>query len=388
MDGSGEWLTPFVVGAYGHSRADSLVRGVGEAVERFSLIGDGSTPTQVGTFDELAAEGALEFTAPGLGSPAARTAKLRWSPARWSDGEPCWVPTSLIDYPDDDACDDWFDSGPSGAASGLGVAAATRSALLEIIERDAFLVAWDCGIGLPLVDPRAVAAAAPRDGRERAAQRGLRTILAMCEALGLTVTVATIPTGVTGVVCATAVLVDPRGDGWGSVCVGCDADDALPVAVLGAVQESLQLRSVSRSMVDRTDDRVPGPADVRGENDRLRRLASPVGARDILDWASRFTPAPLPATGPVTLADLVAEVGADGCRLVHVDLTSRLPAPIATQGWATVKLIPVGYQHLRMDETFAWSWNGERRARVVARARSLGLDVARPDGAGPPHPLP
>ena len=102
----------------------------------------------------LAGGGALlDFAA--LGSPAASIDELRWYPGRrLSSGEQVCVPAALVDDPVDPADNPgWFDSGPSGAAAGPDLEQATARALLEIIERDAIMVAWERDLRLPLLDP-------------------------------------------------------------------------------------------------------------------------------------------------------------------------------------------------------------------------------------------
>ena len=65
------------------------------------------------------------------------------------------MPAALVDDPADPTDDQngWFDSGPSGAAAGPDLEQAIARALLEIIERDAFMVAWERELRLPLIDP-------------------------------------------------------------------------------------------------------------------------------------------------------------------------------------------------------------------------------------------
>ena len=59
-------------------------------------------------------------------------------------------------------------------------------------------------------------------------------------------------------------------------------------------------------------------------------------------------------------------------------------------GWAAVKVIPVGYQHLRIDERMPHSWNVPRLASATERT---GVPARAPwpratDEPHRPHPLP
>ncbi|MBM7092857.1 YcaO-like family protein, partial [Streptomyces sp. S12] len=67
----------------------------------------------------------------------------------------------LVDWPAT-APGSLFDPGPSGAASGGSAGMALRSALVEIVERDAFTTAWGRRLRLPCwTDPFAAAAGTP-----------------------------------------------------------------------------------------------------------------------------------------------------------------------------------------------------------------------------------
>ena len=72
-----------------------------------------------------------------------------------------------------------------------------------------------------------------------------------------------------------------------------------------------------------------------------------------------------------------------------VELTGRLPEPLRAMGWAAVKVIPVGYQHLRIDERMPHSWNAPRLASAPERTGVPARAVwPRAAGEHRPHPLP
>jgi len=86
----------------------------------------------------------------------------------------------------------------------------------------------------------------------------------------------------------------------------------------------------------------------------------------------------------------VDAIVADGGDPIVVDLTARLPEPLRVMGWAAVKVIPVGYQHLRIDERMPHSWNVPRLASATDRT---GVPARAPwpratDEPHRPHPLP
>ena len=381
----GAALSPFVVGAYGHSRGDSVVRGFGEAIERAALVPHPDRDHLIHARDGMSR---LDTARPdvALSSTDAARAPVRWFRGRsLVDPDEVAVPAPLVDYPGVGIGIEHFDPSPSGTAAGIGIEAATRTAVLEVVERDAFLVAWDVGAPLRRIDFDDLPE--PTSGRVSTSAVVLRRLVSTIAALGGTLVLAEIPTGVEGVLCAVAFLEDRDPDGHSRVAVGCNAHADPWTAVRGAVQESLQLRSLQVDLC--TSRREVAAEDVRDDQSRLERLGSRAGAADVLAWMRGFRSARRRQYADVGTADLIAALVEDGGRPVAVDLTPRLPEPLQALGWAVVKVIPVGYQALRLDERHPWSWNVPRRRQVVDRwATTEGVDVVRPEGGGPPHPLP
>ncbi|MEU6481277.1 YcaO-like family protein [Streptomyces sp. NPDC047017] len=375
-DGTGKLLSPRVVGAYGHSRQDALVRGVGEAVERYALFPQGTEPpgTVRGRASELTGR-RLDFARHALGDPRAADTVLTWYPARrLRDGATVLVPAPLVDHPAADA-HGLFDPGPSGAASGHGYDRALRSALLETVERDAFVVAWERQLRLRPLDT----AEARGDGRLR------RLWDTACRA-GLVPLLADLPTAVTGVACTVGVVLDAEGS---LATVGCNAVDDVRWSMLGALQEALQVRS---AIVNGRQEQGYGaaPAAVLDDDDRLRHVASAENFARVGAWTEGFAaPRPPRPTHPVSTDGIVRDLIAQGGDPLAVDLTHRLPAGLREMGWAAVKVVPAGLQPLRMNETLGFTRHPRRLATAEART---GLVAARPGTAGrpptAPHPLP
>lgn len=449
-------LSRRVVGAYGGSRADCLPRAVGEAVERFALLppgpGAAGPASRWGTAAELpAGDRVLDAAAPGvaLGHPAARTARLRWYRGqRLAGGEAVWVPAALVDDPADPAngpagC---FDPGPSGAAAGPDRDRAVTGALLEVVERDAFMVAWARQLRLARLPPGWPGAPGVTPGAARGPARRLADLRARIGATGARLVLAVLPTGIGAVRAVVAVVLDA--DAAGPVAaVGVKAALDAPAAAVGAVHEALQIRSAllggRAALARRPEVAVPAT-----DEDRLRWLAGPAGPGAVRDWVDGFRdpdgsgpaagasgpaadaaaadrvqvplidrasvppvdssvdssvvrtadasrdraarPDPAPGTGRDG-PDLVAAMVADGGDPILVDLTPRLPGSLQSMGWSAVKVIPVGYQHLRIDERCTHSWNGPRLASATARTGVPAGTAWPPPGgptAVPPHPLP
>nr|WP_238420840.1 YcaO-like family protein [Streptomyces taklimakanensis] len=385
----GEALTPRVVGAYGHSRTDTLARGVGEAVERYALFPEGGAPPGAvrGTLRELGSR-ALPFHRPdvALGDPDAVDEPLTWYPARRlrDDGE-VLVPAPLVDYPDHSAEAGAFDPSPSGAASGQGAEMALRSALLETVERDAFTVAWERRLRLPRVRVDLDAAGDVPGGKENARRRSLRALWRKAEQAGLVPLVADLPTGLPGITCSVGVVLDEKRPAP-LATVGCNATDDPWWSMLGALQEALQIRSV---VVNSWDDRERGraPAVIANDDDRLRYVASEDGHRCVSEWVEGFTGTrePRPRV-QVPTEEIVRYLVEDGADPVAVDLTHRLPAPLREMGWAAMKVITVGYQPLRLVEDHPFTWNAHRLRTAQARTGCPAGPASRCPSR--PHPLP
>ncbi|MEV0393946.1 YcaO-like family protein [Polymorphospora rubra] len=371
------------VGAGAYSRSDSVLRGAGEAVERAAL--HPARGTLEGTVRGRRADlgpAALAYDRPdlALGAPGTADHELTWYPARrLRDGAPLLVPAGLVDWPcaDDEA--PTFDPGPSGAASGAGYDMALRNALLEMIERDAVMVAWERGLHLPRIAP-------PESGTGPTG-RAVAALLSTAAAAGLRVVLARVPTAFPDLCCGVAVVVDEWGGGR-AAAVGCKVSEDPARSVLGALQEGLQVRGLLRNT--RGDGPPPDvPARIHDENDRVAFMLATEGTDSIVGWTADFTPPTPLSAGRArrpTVDDLVAGLVADGADPLVVDLTARLPARIRAMGWAAVKVVPAGYQHLRMDEEKDWSWNRPRLA--TAEARTGLVATFAPGQRRRPHPLP
>ena len=152
-------------GGIDYTPAGALAAAIGEAAERYAaayipashmiaataaeLGGTAVDPASFALFDDA------QYEQPGFHfrrfTPHTR---VRWSPAfRLPGGEPAYVPTQLVHL-----LADSHDDTPVGYATSSGMACgatleeAILSGLLELVERDAFLLAWYDRLSLPLVD--------------------------------------------------------------------------------------------------------------------------------------------------------------------------------------------------------------------------------------------
>ncbi len=378
-------LSARMVGAHGHSRADALIRGAGEAIERYALHPLPGLRSMRGRAADLDLP-ALDAHAPhvALSAPAAEAAELTWIPGRrLRNAEVIMVPAPLVDWPSLEPEASLFDPGPSGAAAGSSPEMALRAALLEVVERDAVISAWERGLCLPLFpDPNHIVAVGPEAQKARSA---LLDLWRLALAGGITPSLARVPTAVPGLWCVIGSLIDP--DGPEAVAtVGLKASDQPWSALLGAFQEAWQVRTALE--LSRIQGGPTNPVTtIVTEHERIQYMLTAQGYRSVRDFVAGFVPGgEPPAAVPVGNEDILRAILGDGGDPVLVDLTPRLPAALRAMGWCAVKVLPVGYQHLRMSERHQWSWNRPRLASAVGRTGCS----ARYPGSSPdrPHPLP
>jgi ribosomal protein S12 methylthiotransferase accessory factor len=378
---------PFaLVGAYGFVRAEALVRGAGEAVERAALR---PTEAQLRAGSLLAGDapgltGWITTSPAGLTTPTAFGEPMTWYPGRrLDDDRPVLVPAPLVDWwggaePAGIAPPRFFDPSPSGAASGASPEQAARSALLEIIERDAVLTAWAVRLAAVRVDPQAVLDAAPPSVHRSA----LRNLLAAAQHTGVRPVFGRLPTGVPGVECVVCAIAE-HGTDRSFGAVGAKASEDLVRNLLGSLQESLQIRALLTTL----QQDLPRPAAatvVANDVDRAWLWTTPRAVEALEAWTERFRDRPWHPheVRPLSLGEIVAAVRADGGEPVVVQLTGRLPPAIVSAGWSAVKVVCPGYQALRMDERLDFTWCSDRVAATAART---GLGAGVPDDI--PHPL-
>jgi len=368
---------PCVTGAAAPTRSEAMLRAIGESVERIALHGAPGVLATAAELGEAAFTGVGEDLSLSSLAPAAPT---RWYPARHlRTGRDVLVPSGLVDYPgprDDPA----FDPGPSGAASGFGADEALRSALLETVERDAVLVSWARQLQL-----RAIVL----DGADEAggddSWRDAEQLLGLGVSAGLSPVVAEVPTSVPGVHCVVGGFRADTPVGP-AICVGAKAADRLATAVRGALSESLQLlQHLAATRVARADG-VP-PTVITGDEDRLSFIASGRGVDALEHWFADPAPPAVSAAGGLTCDDLLGRTMADGLDPVVLDLTERLPRAARDMGWSVVKVVPAGYQPLRVDERCAFGWH---LGRLRSAPRRTGAQARRDteQRGWAPHPLP
>jgi bacteriocin biosynthesis cyclodehydratase domain-containing protein len=303
---------------------------------------------------------------------------LDWVPARsLVSGAEVWVPHQAVtlhgtQWPRHDLL---FAPTSSGFAAGPNVAFAAERALLEVIERDAFMIAWAHRLATEPLDARTVPDADCAAVAELYARRGV------------TIEVHLLPTDSTAFV-AMAV-------GWSdaepAVVVGLGADQNAVRAARSAVLEVAQVRPALRSrlldpdVLARRAELVADPGQVH-ELDDHDLLYSDAGAartglahlrsRPAFPWRS---PAPR-GHGLADLVDSLASVAGDA---LVVDVT---PDDVADLGVRVVRGIVPGFQpiHFGADQARL----GHQRLFTAPHRWGLRDRAAtRADLNPDPHPL-
>jgi len=372
-------------GACADTRTDAMVRTAGETVERTALHGP---PDEIATVAEVGDRAPRLWTAEASYADDPGSRILGWYRARrLVDGREHLVPAGLVEFPGSPSDYRNFDPGPSGAAAGQGYDDALRRALLEVIERDAVIVAWARQQHLHAIDLDDVLAGDPCD-REWKALCGLVTTL---RTSGLDPVAAWVPSTITGVMTAVGGVRAPHGQPR-LLSLGVKTATHPGRAICGAIRESFQLLGGLRLM---TNVAEPPAGAVVEEADRMRWLASPEGTAALEDWIdSECGGGCEPPTIPASASDidgmtepLLVRLLDDGLDPYIVDLTTRLPTRVQQMGWSVVKVIPVGYQPLRIDESRTFGWAHARLRSVETRT---GVPARLPPGElhPLPHPLP
>lgn len=232
-------------GGIDYTPSGALAAAIGEAAERYAgayvpashmlaataaELGDiAADPASFALFEEA------QYAQPGFYFKRfTEHTRVRWSPAfRLPGGEPAYVPTQLAHLLADSPDDTPVGYGTSsGMACGATLEEAILSGLLELVERDAFLLTWYNRLSLPQVDWSADPALVRLD-EEFFRPTGLRyAVIDMSVFLG-------VPTAL-GVVFGES--------GGPAFAAGAASSVTMDVAVRKALREAFQTRSFARQL--------------------------------------------------------------------------------------------------------------------------------------------
>jgi ribosomal protein S12 methylthiotransferase accessory factor len=381
-------------GGGGTSQAGARAAAIGETVERYSgayvpddLVG----PAAADELDlPVVAPASFEWFAPWQLAqadfpfrPFTATSRVRWAPGFSLDGgAPAWLPAqaAYLSQAVAEGEDRVIYATSNGLACGPTPEEAVLGGLLELLERDAFMLAWYGRLSLPLLDlssdPRLV------DEVTRVfAPAGLCHDLVDLSAF-------------TGVPSVLAVVRNVHTDS-AVLALGAGAATTMSVAVRKALVEAYQTRTWAKSEQRTRPDFAAGdpPLEdlVRDFDDHVRLYADPGQAA----WAAFLTasearrpvgevPA-LEGERPLEhIEALVTRLRDRGLQAYALDLTSP---DIRDAGLSVMKVLS---PHLRpLDSSFRFRLLGGTRLAGARRHAGLVAEDLAPEEINPrPHPFP
>ena len=359
----------------GLTAAEAMMGAVGEAIERYSAARHRAADLRRAALDELKDEALdprrlclyddAQYTMPGF--PFARfdpTRPLLWTRGWWLDtGQPVWAPALLTYRCFSAGSDEVFcQVTSSGLAAGIGLGDAAMRAVLELVERDAFMNTW----------------LARRPGRkvllDDAADAGTREVVRQWHEQGVDVELFLLDAGL-GIPVVICVGV---GDGrrWPGVAVGLGADLNPVAAARKAILEFGHTAPYLRRLMRERASRIPRrPDQVRSIIDHALYYAPAGRARAIAflrGGGDPFRLSEFPHPDEISLEVCVARLKAAGVRVAAVDVTS---ADVAGGPFRVVRAFGTDLQPLD------FGFNLRRQANP--RLKALRVDRMNPH----PHPL-
>jgi ribosomal protein S12 methylthiotransferase accessory factor len=328
-------------GGAGYAAAPAAARAaaLGEALERYAAthvpdlplasaaeLVDAVDPVRFALFaPEQHADPAFPFV------PFTRRTRVRWAPGRsLTDGRRALVPAQLVylDEPGGGAGEEPIGyATSSGLACGPSFSSAALSALLELVERDAFLVAWRGRLSLPLLDAGADVGLRRWERRYVAAARLHHDVVDLSQVHDVPVALAVVQ------------------DAAGSLAVGAAAGVTISGAYRKAVAEAYASHGAARRMrSDPETERLAADVSaVATFGDHIRLYALPARAaraRFLVEGTQRRPVAEVsPLRGAETDEQLDALAGglrARGIEAYAVDVTTP---DVATLGLHVVRAL-------------------------------------------------
>lgn len=397
---SGPYLRETLFGGHADSYARSSRISVLEGLERAAGLRARGKPARVfAAFDALGAD-ALDPRTSGVHTDefyARNPYVLPFSPAKeiawvWGyslrDQRPILVPEVLAYYHATTVEDRFVQETSNGCASGGHLAEAIYFGLMEVIERDAFLLTWFGRQSLPEIDPQSSARPATRQMVDRLAMYGY-------EARFFDARITfDIP-----IVIGAAVRPD---GGLGTMCFGggasLDPEAAMSAALCEIATDSVKLRGRTLADEARLRAMVTDFDLVRGLHDHPLVYGLPemaAHASFLLGPSRRHTVTelfrearPAPPVGADLRADLTRCVGAvtdAGFDVIVVDQTmpEQRDLGLHTVCVLVPGLVPIDFGWMRQRAPHL------PRTRTALRRAGLRDRDLRPDELNPaPHPFP
>jgi len=374
-------------GGSGFATTEARLAAIGEAVERYSACfvdGDALVVTTARRLGACAVDPSrfALFTARQLRSRGFRyvpfdlDTELAWiEGVTLPDGEPAWLPAQLVHLAGHEREPQIARATSSGLACHTSRAVAVESALLELLERDAFMITWRAQLTLPLLE---------WDGNDTLT----RFTSSFLRPTGLRWRVVNL-SDFWDVPCAAAV-VRSRASGSAPLGVGAAAGATIERAVTKALDEAARVRTWADAL-HRFGQPAPDPPDIRDFDDHIRFYADAANANRVafLDASTRRRHTDrvraLPGAIPEERIEAICKrLARRGVSAYAVDVTSP---DVRDAGLTVVRA--VAPELCALDVEHDAPMLGGRRLyeepfRLGLRRRPLTEDDVNPD----PHPFP
>jgi ribosomal protein S12 methylthiotransferase accessory factor len=328
----------------------ALAKLAGESVERYATTRNLSVECgELNSWNNLKVSGlkSLDPVELPIGDESQRKYR-RDQKVAWLQGidlrswETTYIPAQLIFVPhvflENEAV--WRSPISTGAAAHSSLEGALYAGLCEVIERDAFQVAWLRQLKLThLKIPTG----------DTQVHQMLMKLLALSKRYHLRCELYQIPCSLPLTVCMAIIWDDT---GIGPPCaVAAKCSPSLVTACLGAVEEAYQMRSWLRRLLDTSGASLKSKS-LNTLRDRARHWLTTEAAQVLANWIQQANQdsSTVGVERLLTLSELIDAVTQDGGSPYAVDLTPRLPTSIQELGWYSIKIVVPQYQPLNLTE--------------------------------------
>jgi len=323
---------------------------VGESAEREALIYREELPIRYSSYNglgETALDPNLIPAGKGKDHDDRRPMKMGWVLGKsfTTDAE-TWVPAQLVYVPYFYQDEEAIIRSPmsTGAAAGASFEKALYSGLSEVVERDAFMVAWLKQLDLIRI-PHSLFKPNTSSGKL------IYATLKSMDRYNLVPELYVLPTDVASNV-VMCVIKDNSGIGP-NVTVGAKASWSFEAAVVGALEEAQQLRPWLRSILENEGIQSSDTKENAhiGLNERARLWLTDSAVNTAHKWLrhSQYLDV-LPRDKPPFLSDLIESISRAGAHPYFVNLTTER---LKNLGIFVVKVIVPQFQPLYLDEQYA-----------------------------------
>lgn len=374
---------PPTEGGCGLTPEAAVVSAIGEGVERYSSTIYREANLRTATYGEL--DSAVDpATVCNFGTRQREQGavppalyedgdELRWvAGERLADGTEVAVPAQLV-YLSYDLHGEPFVRAPisTGLAAGMDRGFAVRRGLLEIVERDAFMIHYLTTSPLPKL-------------RVGDADGPIDTLTTRLDRAGIEWHVLDARTDI-GLPVVVAVLCDESGGPAVSVAAAARRDAA--DAVQAALEEAIQTRFYQRHLLDTTDSSVSladsDPEDI-GRESRLLAWSRPEATDELAFWTDSTAETTPAAVNAATASGDVESVVGRTWELYTVDVTTP---DIAETGFTVMRVVAPAAQPLYLRETNRY-WDTARLSTVPMARGYRETPPAWGELNETPHPFP